>query len=470
MRRTPLAAVLLYLVTAALVLVGRPASSADDPSGRDIFRFDTFGDEQLWTNTLHLEQPINTLAPSTALSVGLKVDADALPASVVQAIRGGQVNLSDPAVTRQLLSANAVVGVIGKVNNGHVDSIGITCALCHSTVDNSVVTGVGRRLDGWPNRDLDVGMIISLSPAVTPAQKTMFTSWGKGKYDPRLHAFNGTTFIELNRSTLPVVIPPAYGLQRVGFETVTGDGPISYWNNYVGVTQMGGHGNFSDSRIKLTINQPPPDLVTPKLPALRDYQLSLDAPEPPPNSFDRSSAGQGSGVFHGKARCNTCHHPPAFTDVTSGPGDQPFLHAPSETGMEPVYATRSATGKYRTAPLRGVWQHPPYFHDGSARDLAAVVNHYDAVLKLGLSASEKADLVEYLKSLRTRERDAGDQNSASRVLTPESCRQRVIVVRSDGVPGQRPSIASKRMGSVADRSSTPRPPLARLPLRLPPRG
>ena len=391
--------VALACAVTAVVLSTGPASSADSPSGQDIFRFDTFGDEQLWTNTLHLEQAIATVPPSTALAVGLKIDSSALPASAVQAIKTGQVNLSDPAVTRQLLSANAVVGVVGRITNAHLDSIGFTCALCHSTVDNSVATGVGQRLDGWPNRDLDVGTIAALSPVLTPAQKAVFTGWGKGKFDPRLHAFNGTTLIELNRSSLPVVIPPAYGLQRVGFETVTGDGPISYWNNYVAVSQMGGHGNFSDSRIDLTITQTPPDLVAPKLQALREYQLSLDAPEPPQNSFDRGSAGRGSGVFHGIARCNSCHRSPAFTDVTSGPGDGPLLHAPSETSMEPVYASRSATGKYRTAPLRGVWQHPPYFHDGSAPDLPAVVNHYDAVLKLGLSTSQKADLVEYLKSL-----------------------------------------------------------------------
>jgi hypothetical protein len=199
---------------------------------------------------------------------------------------------------------------------------------------------------------------------------------------------------------VPVVIPPAYGLQRVGFETVTADGPISYWNNYVGVSQMGGHGNFSDARIRLTITQTPPDLVTPKLPALRDYQLSLPAPEPPPGSFDRAAAGRGTGVFNGIARCNACHKPPAYTDVVRGANDDtPLLHAPSETGMEPVYASRSATGQYRTSPLRGVWQHPPYFHDGSAPDLMAVVNHYNTVRSLGLSESQKRDLVEFLKSL-----------------------------------------------------------------------
>jgi processive rubber oxygenase RoxA-like protein len=400
MRRTALLAAVASIAAVTMLLISRPAASQNALDGKSIFRFDTFGDEQLWTKTLHLERAIATVSPATALGVGLKVDVDALPASVVNALKSHQVNLNDPAVTLQLLSANAVIGVMGKVSNGHLDSIGVTCALCHSTVDNSLTQGIGHRQDGWPNRDLNVGAIVALSTALTPDQRAAVTSWGKGKFDPRLQAFNGTTFISLNRSTLPLVIPPAYGLQRVGFETVTADGPISYWNNYVGVSQMGGHGNFSDTRIHLTITQTPPDLVTPKLPALRDYQLSLPAPPPPSGSFDRAAAGRGTGVFNGIARCNSCHQLPAYTDVVRTPNDStPLLHAPSETGMEPVYASRSATGKYRTAPLRGVWQHPPYFHDGSAPDLMAVVNHYDTVRSLGLSESQKRDLVEFLKSL-----------------------------------------------------------------------
>jgi hypothetical protein len=400
MKRTAVLAGAVYIATVALLLISQPSSNAQALDGKSIFRFDTFGDEQLWTNTLHLDQAIVTVSPSKALEVGLKVDVDALPATVVNLLRANQVNLNDPAVTLQLLSANAVVGVMGKVTNGHLDSVGITCAFCHSTVDNSLAPGIGHRLDGWPNRDLDVGQIVALSPVLTPAQKATFTSWGKGKYDPRLNAFDGTTLIPLNRSTLPLVIPPAYGLQRVGFETVTGDGPISYWNNYVGVSQMGGHGNFSDDRIHLTITQTPPDRVTPKLPALRDYQLSLQAPAPPRDSFDRAAAGRGTGIFNGIARCSGCHQQPAYTDVVRNPNDTtPLLHAPSETGMEPVYASRSATGQYRTSPLRGVWQHPPYFHDGSAPDLMAVVNHYNTVRSLGLTDSQKRDLVEFLKSL-----------------------------------------------------------------------
>ena len=388
---------IIYVLALALALTARPASSAKALDGGQIFRFDTFGDEQLWTKVLRMHEVIPTsVSPETALAVGLKVDVEALPPTLIAALQAKQVDLTDPAVTVELLRLNAVVGVIGAVNDqGKLASVGITCALCHSTVDNSFAAGIGRRLDGWPNRDLDVGTIVGLSPVIPD---DAFSSWGPGKYDPRDHAFDGKNIVPLNSPTLPVLIPPAYGLQGVGFETYTADGSISYWNSYVGVSQMGGQGSFSDPRIGLTITQKP-DLVTPKLAALRDYQLSLLAPTPPEGSFDAAAASRGERLFHGKAQCASCHKLPAYTDVSSGP-TIPFLHAPAETGMEPVYASRSATKTgYRTAPLRGIWQHPPYFHDGSAADLLAVVNHYDAIRSLHLSPAQKADLVEFLKSL-----------------------------------------------------------------------
>jgi hypothetical protein len=402
MKRLLAVAVTTYVVLLVLLITARPASTARALDGKQIFRFDTFGDEQLWTDTLQLHRAVAALKPVDALGAGLKVDIEALPPAIIDALEADAVNLEDPAVTVLLLSLNAVVGVIGRVSpTGDLESIGITCALCHSTVDNSFWTGIGKRLDGWPNRDLDVGAIIAMSNELSLEQKTIFRSWGRGKFDPRLQAFNGTMFIPLippDEETKPVLIPPAYGLQRVGVETVTGDGPISYWNNYVAVSQMGGHGNFNDPLIGLTITQPLPDMVVPKLPALLEYQLTLRAPEAPRGSFDRAAAQRGEELFGGIAGCRTCHTPPAFTDVMNGP-TVPLLHAPFETGMEEVYASRSATGLYRSAPLRGIWQHPPYFHDGSAADLAAVVDHYDRVRQLGLTAAQKADLVEFLKSL-----------------------------------------------------------------------
>jgi mono/diheme cytochrome c family protein len=368
--------------------------------GKQIFRYDTFGDEQFWTDVLRMEEAIATVSPATALAVGLKVDVDALPREIIAALRAGQVDLTNPAVTIELLRLNAVVGVQGQVNStGQLIRVGITCALCHSSVDNTLAAGIGRRLDGWANTDLNVGAIVALSPALDAATKAEFNAWGSGKYDPRHHAFDGTNLLSLNSPSLPVVLPPIYGLKGVGFETFTGDGPISYWNSYVGVSQMGGQGNFSDSRIGLSITQTP-DLVTPKLAALLEYQLSLRTPEPPEGSFNRDAAQRGKRLFRNAAGCAVCHQSPNFTDVLSGPDrTEPFLHDPAEVGTDPAYAARTATKKYRTTPLRGLWQHPPYFHDGSAPDLLAVVEHYDGLFKLKLSAAQKADLVEYLKSL-----------------------------------------------------------------------
>jgi mono/diheme cytochrome c family protein len=388
------------VLTLSFAISSGSAVSGRQQEGQKIFRYDTFGDEQLWTTTLRMHEGLKTVSPALALKVGLKVDVEALPATVVEALKAKKVDLTSPAVTLDLLKVNAVVGVIGKVSDaGELTSIGITCALCHSSVDNSFAPGIGRRLDGWPNVDLNVGAILGLSPALDDKLKAEFAKWGPGKYDPRHHAFDGTKIVPLNSPSIPVVIPPAYGLRDVGFETFTADGPISYWNAYVGISQMGGRGNFSDPRIKLTITQTP-DLVTPKLPALLEYQLSLSAPQPPNGSFNQQAAERGKSLFMKEAGCAKCHTPPTYTDVLSGPDKKvPVLHEPAQVGADALYAARSATRKYRATPLRGLWQHPPYFHDGSAADLMAVVNHYEKRLGLKLTDAQKADLVEFLKSL-----------------------------------------------------------------------
>jgi mono/diheme cytochrome c family protein len=390
-------------VTRASQSEHQTASRRDDfgsRRGQAIFRFDTFGDEQLWTDVLRMHEVLPNVDPATALSVGLKVDVAALPARLRADLRAGRVDLTNPAVTVELLRLDAVVGVNGRVSrDGRLTSVGVTCALCHSSVDDSLAPGIGRRLDGWANTALDVGAIVALSPALDEATKREFNSWGPGKYDPRHHAFDGVNIIPLNSPSLPIVIPPIYGLQGVGFETYTGDGPISYWNSYVGVSQMGGKGNFSDPRISLFIRQRP-DLVTPKLRALLEYQLSLQTPELSDGRVDFRAVARGRHLFRNDARCATCHKGARFTDVSNGPDRRvPFLHDPAEVGMDPRYAARSATGKYRTTPLRGLLQHAPYFHDGSAADLGAVVDHYDRSFELGLTARQKADLVAYLKTL-----------------------------------------------------------------------
>ncbi|HET7039739.1 MAG TPA: hypothetical protein VFH97_07615 [Gemmatimonadales bacterium] len=367
---------------------GVPARIAE---GREIFRFDTFGDETFWTDTLRMHEVVAAaVTPRLALQVGLKVDVDALPADLRAALAAGQVNLDDPATTVALLSLDAVVGLEGQVEAGQLVRLGTTCALCHSTVDNSFAPGIGRRLDGWPNLDLNPGAIIALSPALSDPQRTVYSSWGAGRFDPRfnLDGING-----------PVVIPPAYGLRGVNSITYTGDGDdIAYWNRYVAVTQMHGHGSFDEPRTGVSVDNPP-DLVSSRLPALQAYQLSLEAPRPARGSFDKAAAARGRAVFAGAARCATCHSGSKLTDANLR------LHHPSEVVSEPEpggvpgYASRSATGLYRTTPLRALALRGPYFHNGIAATLEDVVELYDTRMGLGLTDAQKAELVQYLKSL-----------------------------------------------------------------------
>ena len=389
-------------IAAAVLLAacggGSPETAAVDQTalvaqGKQIFRFDTFGDEAQWTDTLRIHEVISAAVdPVTALSVGLKVDAEALPAAVVEGIKNGSVDLKSPATTLALLKLDAVVGVKGTVQtvNGKdaLVSVGITCALCHSTVDNSFAPGIGKRLDGWANRDLNPGAIIALSPALTTAMKAVYNSWGKGKFDPRHNVDGGNK---------PVVIPPAFGLDGIHRITLTGDGEdLAYWNRYVSVAEMGGLGSVVEPRLNLSITHGTVDLVTSKLPALQAYQLSLSAPAAVAGSFDASAALRGKIVFESNGKCASCHSGASFTDANS------TLHPPADSMAEPEtpsYASRSATKQYRTSPLRGAWQHAPYFHDGSAATLDDVARTYNTRRSLGLSAQEVSDLAQYLKSL-----------------------------------------------------------------------
>jgi hypothetical protein len=358
--------------------------------GQKIFRDDTFGNEAFWTDTAGLHKVVEReIQPLEALGLGLKVDLDRL--NVFKFLLHNPFGVGG---TKELLRQNAVVGIRATVDkNGHITKIGITCALCHSTVDNSFSPGIGHRLDGWPNRDLEVGKILARLPGFTEQQKAVFRTWPKGTYDPRFN-FDG--------QSTPLVLPPAYGLANIENETYTAEGPISYWNNYVAVTQMHGQGNFSDPRLGVNIRHTP-DLVTDKLPALRAYQHSLVAPKPPGAFYDRGAASKGKVVFD--AKCAHCHINGNLTDnnsvATAGAavGSPGKLHRPEETGMDPTYANRTTQKAYRTTPLRGLWQHAPYFHDGSAKTLDDVVAHYNRVRNLGLSKGQMHDLVEYLKSL-----------------------------------------------------------------------
>lgn len=395
--------------------------------GKQIFRSDTFGDEAYWGDTLQLHKAIAGeknggvgpgVSPKTALSVGLKVDADVLPPDLVEQIKQGKVNLDDPATTLALLKLNAVVGVTGYFDGqGKLNSMGIQCAFCHSTVDNSFAPGIGHRLDGWPNRDLNVGAIVALAPnfkpltdllgADVPTVKKVLASWGPGKYDAELNV-DGKAMRPDGKSAA-TLIPPAFGLAGVGNHTWSGSrASIPYWNAYVAVTQMHGSGVFIDPRLDNPATSPiaaktrlgqtrsKPDNVTAKLAALHYYQLSLPAPAPPEGSYDRAAAARGQQLFESKARCSTCHVPPLFTE----PGWN--LHSPSEVGVDDFQAKRSpGEQKYRTAPLRGLFAHSKggFYHDGRFATLNEVVDHYNTFKKLGLNDQEKRDLIEFLKSL-----------------------------------------------------------------------
>jgi hypothetical protein len=393
--------------------------------GRQTFRFDTFGDEAFWGDALQLHKAIAGeknggvgpgVSPKTALAVGLKVDLDALPAALKQQLKAGQVNLDDPATTLALLKLNAVVGVTGSFDaGGSIKSLGIQCAFCHSTVDDALAPGIGRRLDGWANRDLNVGAIVSLAPSLKPftdllgvdaaTVKKVLASWGPGRFDAELDK-DGKAFRPDGKQA-GTLIPPAFGLAGVNLHTWTGFGSVPYWNAYVGATEMHGSGTFFDARLGRPDQYPvaarsgspdtrgKPDRLTAKLAALHFYQLSIPAPGAMQGSFDRAASERGNALFDGRAKCAACHVPPLFTE----PGNN--LHAPAEVGVDAWQADRSPTHMYRTAPLAGLWSHQKggFYHDGRFATLLEVVNHYDSFLKLGLSDSEKHDLVEYLKSL-----------------------------------------------------------------------
>jgi hypothetical protein len=391
--------------------------------GKNIFRHDTFGDEDFWSGLLHIDKAIAGSAnggfgpgvsPRTALAVGLKVDASALPANVVAGIQSGAISLDDPANTITLIKLNSVVGVKGNFNpDGSLKSIGITCASCHSTVDNSFATGIGNRLDGWPNRDLNVGAIISLTDNAQPIAdmlhvneatlRTVLGAWGPGKFAAGL--FMDGKALRPDGEVAANLIPAAFGLKDITLTTYTGWGDISYWNAFVGNLEMHGKGTFLDPRLNNSTKYPiavensfwnvtnSPDLITSKLPALKAYQHSIKAPKPANGTFDNAGAGRGKAIFLTKAKCATCHAAPALADN--------ILHTAAEIGIDDFESMRSPTGKYRTTPLGGLFTRTKggFYHDGRFATLNDVINHYDNHMSLNLTAAEKQDLAEYLKSL-----------------------------------------------------------------------
>ena len=392
--------------------------------GRHIFRFDTFGDEAFWGDMLRLHEAIEGarfggvgagLSPRNALSLGLKVDSSALPEELIEDLRDGRVNLNDPAVTLALLKLNAVVGVTGFFDGNSLKSVGIQCALCHSTVDDSLAPGIGRRLDGWANRDLNIGAIVALAPNLQPVAdvlgidqamvRKVLLAWGPGKFDAEL-LLDGKGFRPDGQSAA-TLIPPAFGLAGVNLHTWTGWGSIPHWNAFVANIEMHGKGTFFDPRLD-DVNQFPvaarnnfghikndSDLITPKLAALHFYQLALPAPVPPEGSFNKEAAERGDALFSGKAQCAQCHTDPLYTE----PGWN--MHKGEEVCVDNFQSDRAPDRRYRTSPLKGLWTHEKggFFHDGRFPTLAAVVDHYDDCFRLGLTSQEKSDLVEFLKSL-----------------------------------------------------------------------
>jgi hypothetical protein len=384
--------------------------------GRATFRHDTFGSEAYFSDVLRLDDVFAGVSPRDALGLGVKVDVERLSGPIRRALRSGQVDLDDPAVTRLLFQRGAVVGVRAEVTaQGGLQNLGITCAFCHSTVDDSLAPGVGRRLDGWANRDLDVGAILALSPNLqpladllgvdVPTVRTVLNGWGPGKFDAHLN-LDGKA-LRPDGQPAAVLIPPAFGLAGINLHTYEGWGSVPYWNAFVASNEMNGSGRFFDPRLADAGKYPlaaaqglddvreQPDRVTPQLADLQLFQLALTAPPPRAGSFDRAAARRGEVLFAGKAGCADCHVPPLFTE----PGWS--LHTPEEIGVDSFQADRGPHGRYRTTPLRGLWTHTRggFYHDGRFPTLLAVVDHYDQHLDLGLSAAEKGELVEYLKSL-----------------------------------------------------------------------
>src|SRR5688500_15309260 len=389
--------------------------------GKAVFRFETFGDEAFWTDKLQLHRAIadekaggigKGLTPKAALAAGLKVDLDVLPKSVKKAIKEGKI-LDDTDATLALIKLNAVVGVVGKFDDGKLKSIGLTCAVCHSTVDSE--TGIGKRLDGWPNQDLNVGAIISMAPDLTvftdaldvdvETLKKVLASWGPGKFDAELN-LDGKA-MRPDGKPAATLIPEAFGHAGRNLHTWTGGwGTVTYWNAYVANLELVGQGTFYDPRLMNAEQYPiaakagfgkkkdAEDKISDKLAALHFYQLAIPAPKPPKDSFNDEAAGRGKILFNQKAQCASCHVPPLFTE----PGYN--AHKPEDIGIDDFQANRSPDKTYVTQSLKGLWiRKRGFYHDGRFPTLLDVINHYDNFKKLGLAESEKTDLVEYLKSL-----------------------------------------------------------------------
>jgi mono/diheme cytochrome c family protein len=410
-------------------------------AGRNVFRYDTFGDEAVWGGVLGLQKAIEGaklggvgpgVSPKTALALGLKVDSTKIPRKVAAAIKAGKVDLNDPAVTLTLLKLNAVVGVRGFFDKqGHLSTVGITCAVCHSTVDDSFAPGIGRRLDGWPNQDLNVGAIVAAAPNLQPLEdalhadeatvKKVLLGWGPGFFNAELNLDGKAVGPDGTPHSAATRIPSAFGKDGQNLHTWEGGwGSVTYWNAFVANLEMHGMGNFFDPRLDDTSKFPiaaaarfghthpyvgegvlpapaqaqGPDRVTEALRALDFYQHALPVPKPPKGSFDPAAAARGKIVFNGVGTCSSCH----MGSLGTAPGYNAVK--PAQICTDAFAADRGPDGTYTIAPLQALFTRSKrgFYHDGRYATLMDVVNHYDSCFNLRLTNQQKSDLVEYLKS------------------------------------------------------------------------
>ncbi|HEU5216851.1 MAG TPA: hypothetical protein VFU30_15075 [Gaiellaceae bacterium] len=409
--------------------------------GRNVFRNATFGDQAVWGGVLGLQKAIEGaklggvgpgVSPKTALALGLKVDATKIPRKVAAAIKAGKVDLNDPKVTLALLKLNAVVGVRGFFNRkGTLSSVGITCAVCHSTVNNSFAPGIGRRLDGWPNQDLNVGAIVAAAPNLKPLEdalgtdeatvKKVLLGWGPGFFNAELNLDGKAVGPDGTPHSAATRIPSAFGKDGQNLHTWEGGwGSVTYWNAFVANLEMHGKGNFLDPRLddkaKFPIAAaagfghtrpyvgegvlPVParaqgkDQITQALRSLDFYQHWLPVPKPPAHSYNHAAAARGKLVFNGVGKCSSCH----MGSLGTAPGYNAVK--PAQICIDSFAADRGPDGTYTIAPLQALFTRSKrgFYHDGRFKTLLDVVNHYDSCFNLGLSSRQKNDLVQYLKS------------------------------------------------------------------------
>lgn len=416
------------LTACVMGLLAACGSSSTDNStqvtaGKEVFMGETFGNEKFFGDTLGLHTVLNGVAPKDAVTLGVQVDLNKVPADIVAVMTGSDLAakdaaLNDPAVTRKLIKAGAVIGVKGffattAANDTTLTSAGISCALCHVTVKSNTFTltagatalPIGEpQFNGVPNTKMDAGKILSFTPfAVSNGLSATLAGWGPGRFDIR--ALN-----ELDDSVdNPTAYPPLWNfpaLQANGY-ALGWDGMFKGTNALASISEgvydmiMHGNGSFATSHgaIPPALAFPPRQAVLDKFQDNPSSSISADKllnmqaflqslQSPAASGFDSAQATTGKALFEGKAKCSTCH--PAATE---------FISAGRYSDITVAPPTGDLAGGIKVPGLRGVNLTAPYFHDASAATLLDVVNRFNSRDALGLTETEKAQLVEYLKSL-----------------------------------------------------------------------